>query len=344
MKNEELRPVRESGGGRICYLDALRGLAILLVIEGHVRLFGFGIKSYDTMSALMLYSLDLPLFFFISGLFAYRPNLSTKEILNNIVKKLKFLVLPAIVFSVVSNLIKHQNVFNPLFFGFKKYWFTITLFECFLLYYATQIIIPLQKRSKYVMIVLIVISVVFIGLLSTTGGIGPKLIDTNHLFKYFYFFVFGMIACKYKHVFDSMVYNEYLRACCVIGFFTLLILLDYQIWPSPLFHLLRDIILRVLGTLMIVILFVSHSAMFEKSGKMTRLLVDIGKKSLPIYLLQYFFMPNFKTFPEFLNGTDLFTIHVIAAIYTVLITMTCYVFLKVMEQSKFVRTYVLGLK
>ena len=342
--NEEIKPVRGVGEGRICYIDALRGLAILLVIEGHVRIFGFGIKSYDTMSALMLYSLDLPLFFFISGLFAYRPNLSAKDTLNSIVKKFKFLVLPAIFFSVVSNFIKHQSVFNPLFFGFKKYWFTITLFECFLIYYVIQLLIPLRKRSKYIIIVLMIIAIAFVGLLSTTGSIGPKLIDTNHLFKYFYFFVFGMLACKYKHVFDIMVHNEYLRACCVIGFFMLLILLDYQIWPSPIFHLLRDVVLRVLGTLMIVILFVSHSAVFEKSGKLARLLVDIGKKSLPIYLLQYFFMPNFKMFPEFLDGVDQFTIHIIAAVYTVLIIMTCYAFLKVMEQSRFVRTYVLGLK
>lgn len=329
---------------RIGYLDALRGLAILLVIEGHVRLFGFGIKSYDTMSALMLYSFDLPLFFFISGLLAFRPNMSTKETVNNIVKKFKFLVLPAIFFSVVSNLIKHQSVFNPLFFGFKKYWFTITLFECFLIYYVIQLLIPLRKRSKYIMISQMIIAVAFVGLLSTTGSIGPKLIDTNHLFKYFYFFVFGMLACKYKPGFEIMVHNEWLKTCCIIGFFALLVLLDYQIWPSPVFHLLRDVVMRILGTAMIVVLFASNAAVFEKSGKLARLLVDIGKKSLPIYLLQYFFMPNFKMFPEFLDGTDRFTIHVIAAVYTVLITMTCYAFLKVMEQSKFVRTYVLGQK
>lgn len=76
IMNNDLRP---SEGGRIKYIDALRGFAILLVIEGHVRLFGMGIDSYDTMSALMLYSLDLPLFFFISGLLGFRPDLSVKE-------------------------------------------------------------------------------------------------------------------------------------------------------------------------------------------------------------------------------------------------------------------------
>lgn len=314
------------------------------MIEGHVRLFGMGINSYDTMSALMLYSLDLPLFFFISGLLAYRPSMSAKETVNSIIKKFKFLVLPAIAFSVVSNLIKHQNVFNPLIFGFKKYWFTITLFECFLIYYVIQLLIPQRKRNKYIMIVLLLISLAFVGLLSTTGSVGPRVIDTNHLFKYFYFFFFGMLANKYSYIYNRMVYNEYVKASCIIGFFTLLLLLDYQIWPSSVLHLLRDIVLRVLGTFMIVILFASHSAVFEKSSKLVRVLVDIGKRSLPIYLLQYFFMPDFKMFPALLSGADQFTIHVIAAVYTVLITLTCYAFIKVLEESKFVKIYILGLK
>ena len=329
---------------RIGYLDALRGLAILLVIEGHVRLFGFGIKSYDTMSALMLYSFDLPLFFFISGLLAFRPNLSAKETMSNIVKKFKFLVLPAIVFSVASNLTRHENLLNPLLFGFKKYWFTITLFECFIIYYVLQLLIPLQKRNKYIMVVFLLVALTFIGLLSTLSSVGPKVIDTNHLFKYFYFFFFGMLANKYSNIYDRMVQNEYIKAGCIIGFFALLLLLDYQIWPSPVFHLLRDVALRVLGASMIVILFASHSALFEKSSKLVRVLVDIGKKSLPIYLLQYFFMPDFKMFPNFLGGADLFTIHIISVVYTVLITLCCYAFIKVIEQSRFVRTYVLGLK
>lgn len=278
------------------------------MIEGHVRLFGMGINSYDTMSALMLYSLDLPLFFFISGYLANKPNMSAKETVNSIIKKFKYLVLPAIAF-------KPDKASKPQ-----------------------------RKRNKYIMIVLLLISLAFVGLLSTTGSVGPRVFDTNHLFKYFYFFFFGMLANKYSYIYNRMVYNEYVKASCIIGFFTLLLLLDYQIWPSSVLHLLRDIVLRVLGTFMIVILFASHSAVFEKSSKLVRVLVDIGKRSLPIYLLQYFFMPDFKMFPALLSGADQFTIHVIAAVYTLLITLTCYAFIKVMEQSKFVRTYVLRLK
>lgn len=59
------------GGGRINYLDSLKFLGILLVIEGHVWDFGMGIETYDSLSGLMLYSFNMPIFFFVSGFLAY---------------------------------------------------------------------------------------------------------------------------------------------------------------------------------------------------------------------------------------------------------------------------------
>lgn len=48
--------------GRIAYLDALKAFAILLVVEGHVRILGMGISPYESLSGLMLYSLRSPFF------------------------------------------------------------------------------------------------------------------------------------------------------------------------------------------------------------------------------------------------------------------------------------------
>lgn len=59
----------ENMSKRLEYIDALRGLAILLVVFMHVPQYGFGQSGggyYIEMATL----LAVPLFFFISGLFA----------------------------------------------------------------------------------------------------------------------------------------------------------------------------------------------------------------------------------------------------------------------------------
>lgn len=51
-------------GDRIAYLDALKCLGILMVIEGLVKLMGMGINdTYDNPSSLMMYSFNMPIFF-----------------------------------------------------------------------------------------------------------------------------------------------------------------------------------------------------------------------------------------------------------------------------------------
>ena len=72
-----------AGVGRISYLDALMCLGIILVIEGHVRQLGMGIKVYDTLPGMILYSFNMPLFFFVSGLLAYKSYIGIEDFFNN---------------------------------------------------------------------------------------------------------------------------------------------------------------------------------------------------------------------------------------------------------------------
>ena len=300
-----------------------------------------GIGSYDTLSGFMLYTFDLPLFFFISGFLAYKPKMTFKDVGIEIKKKFYLLVIPAITFSFFYNLLAHNSLLSPLYNGFSRYWFTISLFECFLIYYVVQITTQ-NTRLKTILVVLFAIT--GIALLSIYSEFGPKVIDFNHLCKYFYFFVIGLLARKYQHVFDKLVQSELFKGIILIAFFLLLFVIDYQFLPKPVFHFARDIVLRVLGTAIVVCFFVTHSSFFERRSKLNSVINEIGKKSLAIYLLQYFFIPNFTAYTEWLNGMDEFTIHLVSIIYTVFITATCFCFIYLFEQSKFVKRYFLGIK
>lgn len=51
--------------------DALRGFSMVLVVMGHVLL-SMNLGGYDTLLSSALLTFRMPLFFFVSGFFAYR--------------------------------------------------------------------------------------------------------------------------------------------------------------------------------------------------------------------------------------------------------------------------------
>lgn len=98
-------------------------------------------------------------------------------------------MIPAVVVKCFMDLLHQQNPLRVLQDGFGGYWFTITLFECFLLYYLVTLVV---KKARLRMAILAVLAVRGIGLLSIFGGdFGPAIVDMNRLTKYFQYFVMG---------------------------------------------------------------------------------------------------------------------------------------------------------
>ena len=54
---------------RICYLDNMKGVAIILVVIGHIMQFSFG---FETSQPVKFLCFHMPLFFYISGFLAYK--------------------------------------------------------------------------------------------------------------------------------------------------------------------------------------------------------------------------------------------------------------------------------
>ena len=333
-KSDLLRP----GGGRINSIDAIKCLGILLVIEGHVR-GAMGITVYDTLSGLMLYSFNMPIFFFVSGFLAYNDSLNAIEILKKLLQKFLFLVVPAVIFRFFMDLLQGSNPLHILYDGYGKYWFTITLFECFLIYYV--VILVLRKKNTQ-MVVLGIIALIGVCLLSICGEIGPQIIDMNHLTKYFQYFIVGLYAMHRKNLFERIMRNEWIKATALIVFFTLLFIINQLSIPASVLHALRDIVLRYLGTFIIVSFFVCKDYVFDVDTRINKMICLIGRKSLAIYLLQYFFIPNFKTWPQWVYGLDEFTVHVFSFAYTIVITLMCLLFIELLSNSRIIRKYVLG--
>ena len=202
-----------------------------------------------------------------------------------------------------------------------------------------------MKNVKWRMAVLAFLALVGIGLLSAFGGkFGPAVIDMNRLTKYFQYFVMGVLAMRHRSLFEAAMRNEWLKVIAIVSFFVLLFVVNNPMWPLPIFHVLRDLVLRYLGTFIVVSWFVCKAELFNSETRVNKQILKIGQCSLAIYLLQYFFIPDFVTFPDWVSGIDEVTVHVVSLVFTVVVTAMCMCFISLLGNSRYVKKYVLGQK
>ena len=133
----------EAPKGRLEWLDALRGFTMILVVAYHVSTNGFGEVEKSSMALPFLVLFRMPLFFFISGFLAYKPDFNwTAGRLGMMVwKKFRIQVIPTLVFMLISLIMYHPKFWNhfdqylatPYKLG---YWFTLVLLQMFIIYYV----------------------------------------------------------------------------------------------------------------------------------------------------------------------------------------------------------------
>ena len=327
---------------RDAYADALKCLGILLVIRGHVALFGLGqTDTYGNIYLLMSYAFNMPIFFFLSGYYAYKQEMTGQVITKNIKSKFKFLVLPALAFYSYDCLINNKPLVTLLEEGFGKFWFTITLFYVFLIYYATRAICKSRSRHNATLITLSLAGIIYLSMFSKYE---IPLLDFNHLAKYLQYFVAGIIAKMYNEKYTSLITNQLLITFATIFFIVMLPIVSQNLLPGIAHKIVRDLLLRYSGTFMIISWFYCCRNYFAKANSLNRTIAYIGRYTLPIYLLQYFFLPDFSAFSDLTGNIDNITTDIICSVYTLIITAVCLVFIHLLSNSTFIRKILFGIK
>lgn len=128
---------------RVAAFDVLKGIAIYLVVMGHVLT--MCIRDIDSAVLFKLVGeIHMPIFFFISGYFTYKLTGNGDFAMPNLRKRFRQLIIP---FLAVSALwmwyFPHSRLQSPLSQSWPQllttywkdgYWFTLTLFEVVLVY------------------------------------------------------------------------------------------------------------------------------------------------------------------------------------------------------------------
>lgn len=128
----------ETNVERLHYVDIIKGIGIILVVLGHTYR-GNVVQNW-------LYSFHMPLFFFISGWLLNIEKIIQINIRSFVVKKVRSLLLPYVLFYILTYLYwllieRHFRTFNqgPL-------WFLISLFVAEI---ATRLIAPVLVKIKF---------------------------------------------------------------------------------------------------------------------------------------------------------------------------------------------------
>lgn len=335
-QNVNTRPVNKQ---RDVYTDALKCLLILMVIRAHVASFGFGIQeSFEHLSSYMQFSFRMPLFFFMSGYYSYKKSMTGSDIRRSIYTKFLYLILPPLFFSIYDNLLNGAYILNFINEGFGKYWFTITLFICFILYYLLRIFL---KSKIALSIGLLLFSGIGIGCLVFCDLEQMKYMELNRLAKDFQYFSFGIIAKMYYDKFVLFVTNQKVITLATVGFFGLTAVMFRYHLPNAVHHFLQYLLLRYLASFVVFSVFFCNKERFQQNTWINRLVIFVGRYTFPIYLLHYFFLPDLSHLRDTITN-DIMLLNIIGYAYSIVILLVCLAFTWILTNSSLISNYVLG--
>ena len=306
---------------RLEWLDALRGFTMILVVANHVSQMGFEQHWKYSSSLPFLLLFRMPLFFFVSGFLAYKASQiwNLHNLGQLLLKKLRVQLVPTAVFFVLFCALICQNFADSLISNLHSptkggYWFTIALLWMFVIYYLLAYAESKLKWRSWIPITLLFL--VSLGFYETCflpkqfawaqGHKGPSIEWMNDLclervFYHFPFFVFGNIVHRYwdkaQRVMDSRWFYPLVIVVVILS------TADVIKWHNLKFAWTNlPSTLAKFGLLTIVFMyFRNYQKYFTRLTVVGSSLQYIGRRTLDIYLIHFFFMPNIPTIGMFFD-------------------------------------------
>ena len=328
---------------RIKYIDALRGFTMLVVVFLHVENFCFGIEPYKSTLGSILVSFMMPIFFFVSGYIAYKSTMiwDGKNYLSVLKKKTIVLIIPALFFFSIFVFSHYKNPYYEFMNnGLGGYWFTFVLFEMFMIYYTISYV-----SSKHVTCFLLIFSALGICILAffRSDAVWWQTLSLENLCKYFQFFTFGILAQKYNAAFSSLLKNDIFKAFFILVFISCVLLITRTSICTTFMvkSIVQDMLVRYAGLVVVFSFFMSKEKYFQEGGG--KFLVFIGKRTLDLYLIHYFFFSSLSYLTEFVQQNIVIEIVLTTLMVTCIVVLSLLVS-EIIRTSEFLAHYLFGMK
>ena len=346
--------MEQNKSNRIGYIDALRGMAMILVVYFHIAAYGFG--SYEIGYNDIIERFRMPTFFFISGWLFYKAGRiwDRKTITGMIRKKFMVQIIPTVVF-----LLLYLTMFNLLdinSFGSDKkgYWFTFVLFEYFVIYILAEALINRKDSAigeMRVFVIMLLLSITafyyakYYTRYATELGTWKDILGFLSFVKirHIIFFWFGTFVRRHFDQFIHLTNNRYVTAILIVLFTAIIV------WPVVLsingVEYIAYLIAGLSGTVICFTFFRIHEQHFSQETWYGRGLQLIGRRTLDIYLIHYFVIPydlvSLDTWLQYHHNTLFVPMALILALWVVIISLVISSLLRV---SPLLAKYLFGAK
>lgn len=346
--------MEQNKSNRIGYIDALRGMAMILVVYFHIAAYGFG--SYEIGYNDIIERFRMPTFFFISGWLFYKAGRiwDRKTITGMIRKKFMVQIIPTVVF-----LLLYLTMFNLLdinSFGSDKkgYWFTFVLFEYFVIYILAEALLNRKDSTigeMRVFVIMLLLSITafyyakYYTRYATELGTWKDILGFLSFVKirHIIFFWFGTFVRRHFDQFIHLTNNRYVTAILIVLFTAIIV------WPVVLsingVEYIAYLIAGLSGTVICFTFFRIHEQHFSQETWYGRGLQLIGRRTLDIYLIHYFVIPydlvSMETWLQYHHNTLFVPMALILALWVVIISLVISSFLRV---SPLLAKYLFGAK
>lgn len=306
---------------RLYMFDILKGIAIFIVVTGHVPV--ICVRGLDAAPMVkFLDYLHMPLFFFISGWLAYRSSGDAGFATPRLGARARRLLLPMVCASTVwiylfpvSGL---ESPFVSTWAGLwsnnykNGYWFTLVLFEIFALY---ALVCPLLRRTPQWWQQAAVWAALWLAVRAAADLMPADVcgfLSADLLRNYLLPFGAGVLASRYRDRFFAMSSSG---LWCAAAAVTIALLMRLVCWPW-LFPSVPDIAVGVADALIRLSVALLAVALVRPWAKRAfadpsapapwaRMWQYLGNRSLAIYLLHYWFLFPLGIARPLLAGTGL---------------------------------------
>ena len=291
----------------------------------------------------------VPMFFFISAFLAYKglEVWTNKLVLQSIRSKIVQLIIPTFFFFSLYKLCHAESPLDFFGMGPGGYWFTVVLFEFFIAYYIITLLAHHIKQTHVFDLFLIGLALLLqaISIVAYRDDNVWRMFQLYNFNFYFLFFALGLLCRRHYDKFSRLIGNTHVCAVVILlfiaGFYV-----DYNhLLKSPHLSYANYLMTKILAVLMIFAFFQSKARYFDSNTITSSTLSFVGRRTLDIYLVHWFFIPQLSQFKELIQPSSMVLFQIIIpALIAAGIIALCLLCSELIRTSNVLAHYILGVK